>query len=159
MTPLISLVGRHNSGKTTVLIALLHELKKRNLRAAVIKHSHGYFSFNGENDSDRLFNTGVEAVYAVSPDITLRYRRQMEVGLTEYLTEFVEDDLDLILLEGYKQESLPKIEILRQEIDCISMGLEGTLAIVSDFELTTDLVRFLPHEISPLCDFILDQVL
>lgn len=41
MIPVISFVGRSNSGKTTYLIKLISELKKRGYKVAVIKHHHG----------------------------------------------------------------------------------------------------------------------
>jgi molybdopterin-guanine dinucleotide biosynthesis protein MobB len=68
MPPAVSVVGRKNSGKTTLLVALAAELQRRGLRVASIKHSHHDFEVDQPGkDSRRHFHEGgVEAVLVAS---------------------------------------------------------------------------------------------
>lgn len=158
MTPVISVVGRHNSGKTTLLVRLLEELTARGLRVAVLKHSRSQFRLTDDNDAHRLFNAGAETVLAVSPEVTLRYQRQPEQEPERYLAELATGAFDLIITEGYKHERFLKIEVLRQAIDRGSMNLPGTIAQVSDFPLTSGLPAFTFDDIKALSDFIIKSV-
>ncbi len=67
MPPMISIVGRAKSGKTSLLERLIPELKRRGYRLATIKHSaHGYDLNQTGKDSQRLANAGSDAVVVSS---------------------------------------------------------------------------------------------
>lgn len=155
MIPIISFVGRHNSGKTTVLTRLVTGLSQRGLKIAFIKHAHHLLTFVPPKDSEILLEAGADFVVAVSPHLSVQYRRyESEPDITRLIAS-VPSDIDMIIVEGYKKESLPKIEVVRQDIDPMPMLLPQTLAIVSDFSLDTGLPVFQPNDTQSLIDFVL----
>ena len=117
--PTIAIVGKKNSGKTTLLVALAAELKRRGLRVASLKHGHHEFEIDRPGaDSWRHFHEGeVEAVlFVAAGKMALVSRLAPEEPDPELLVErfFSGQGYDLVLVEGYKHGRLPKVEIHRK---------------------------------------------
>ncbi|ANY71579.1 molybdopterin-guanine dinucleotide biosynthesis protein B [Paenibacillus ihbetae] len=111
----VQLCGYKNSGKTTLIAALLPLLKKRGLRIAVIKHdSHGFDIDHEGTDTFRFREAGAEGVAIASPGRTA-IMKESEANLGELLACY--DDFDLVLIEGYKRERYPKLVLLRSADD------------------------------------------
>jgi len=107
--------GYKNSGKTTLIAALLPLLKERGLRIAVIKHdSHGFDIDHEGTDTFRFREAGAEGVAIASPGRTA-VMKESEAKLEELLACY--DDFDLVLIEGYKREGYPKLVLLRNADD------------------------------------------
>lgn len=116
--PTIAVVGWKNSGKTSLIVALAAELRRRGLRVASVKHGHHDFEVDREGaDSWRHFHEGeVEAVlFVAAGKMALISRLAEEEPDPEALIEryFAGQGYDLVLVEGYKHGPLPKIEIHR----------------------------------------------
>ncbi len=118
--PILGFVAASGTGKTTLLIQIIPILKQCGLRIGLIKHSHHDFDIDRPGkDSFRLREAGASPVMLVSP-----YRRAMiteltsehEPGLDEQLKQFDQSVLDLILVEGFKSEKFPKIELHRPSL-------------------------------------------
>ncbi len=118
--PVLGFVAASGTGKTTLLIQIIPILKQNGLRIGLIKHSHHDFDIDRPGkDSFRLREAGASPVMLVS-----RYRRAMiteltsehEPGLDEQLKYFDQTELDLILVEGFKSEKFPKIELHRPSL-------------------------------------------
>lgn len=152
MIPVVSFVGRHNAGKTTLLVNIIEKLSQKGIKVAVIKHASHVLDI-GKHDSDRLFNAGASTVYASSPEMTILYRRHKEKGLDEIISEL--SGGDLLITEGYKKESHPKIEVLRKEIDTEKMKLDNVIARVADFAIDDSLPRFDFGQIEEISDFLI----
>ncbi len=107
----ISVVGYHNSGKTTLIEELVEFLSREGLRVGYIKHdpkNHGVTDKEG-SDTDRLFKLTRRVVLLSSEKITLWDKRSYEP--MEAVEEFFRD-YDLVILEGFKSvEELPKIAV------------------------------------------------
>ena len=116
MKPIISVVGRSNTGKTTFLEKLIRELKARGYRVATIKHHlHPFEVDTPGKDSWRHAQAGADTTVVASPaQMALMRRLPAELSLDQ-LAEMIGDDVDIILTEGYKFGTKPKIEISRQE--------------------------------------------
>lgn len=155
MKQIVCFVGRHDTGKTTLLTHVIPFLKKAGLRVAVIKHAHHSLQIEDSEDSGRLFTAGADLMIAVSPDTTLQYQRQKEPELSELLTR-LPGETELVILEGYKESPYPKIEVLREETGREPLGVEHTIAYVSDFSLPTDLPVFTFEQVREISAFILD---
>ena len=140
---MISFVGPHNVGKTTVLVKVLSCLVDRGIKVGVIKHAaHGFDLENSYKDSGRLFGAGAAATVVTSPGEMAMYRR-VEKELTVWdIQEQIADDVDLVIVEGFK-EKLPKIEVLRQEISTTPLDLENRVAVVCDFDIGSRCTGFL----------------
>ena len=106
------------TGKTTLLIALLPLLKAAGLRIAVVKHAHHSFDMDHPGkDSYRLRAAGADEML-VAARCRLGWIRecndqQGEPSLRQALDVLDPERLDLVLVEGFKAEAFPKIELHR----------------------------------------------
>jgi len=118
--PIVSIVGRKNSGKTTFVVALAAELKRRGMRVASAKHGHHAFEIDHPGrDSWRHFHEGgVEAVLMISSGKVALIERGHEEPDPEQLIRrhLGRSGYDLILVEGYKQGPFPKVEVHRGSV-------------------------------------------
>ncbi|HVQ10296.1 MAG TPA: molybdopterin-guanine dinucleotide biosynthesis protein B [Methyloceanibacter sp.] len=113
--PLFGVVGWKNSGKTTLMVGLVGELTKRGLAVSVIKHAHAKFEIDHEGrDSFRMREAGACQV-ALSSLRRFALMRELgdapEMSFADILA--YAGKCDLVLVEGYKRENFPKIEIRR----------------------------------------------
>jgi molybdopterin-guanine dinucleotide biosynthesis protein MobB len=111
--PIISVIGWHNTGKTTFLVGLLRELKRRGLRVATIKHSGGHLQLDREGtDTWRFAQAGSDVVAITAPHgLAWIEQRADEPELTELIRR-LPPDIDLVITEGYKRAATLKIEVL-----------------------------------------------
>lgn len=118
---ILGFVAASGTGKTTLLTQLIPILKQNGLRVGLIKHSHHNFDIDQPGkDSFRLREAGASPVMLVS-----RYRRaiiteftpEQEPRLAEQLKHFDQSELDLILVEGFRSEEFPKIELHRSSLE------------------------------------------
>lgn len=118
--PAVCIVGRKNSGKTTLTVALAAELKRRGLRVATIKHGHHAFETDEPGrDSWRHFNEGeAEAtIMAGTGKIALVMRIDGEPDPERLVRElYAGRGYDIVLIEGWKHGALPKIEVFRRAL-------------------------------------------
>jgi molybdopterin-guanine dinucleotide biosynthesis protein B len=132
--PILSIVGKSNSGKTTLLEKLIPALKRRGLRVATIKHhSHPVFEIDQPGkDTWRHAQAGSDQVILAAPDKIASIRRlERELSLDEIAAQIT--DVDLILTEGYKRAGKPAVEVLRgaNGLERIA-NPEQLVALVSD---------------------------
>ena len=115
--PMVAIIGRKNSGKTTLVVRLAAELHRRGHRVMTIKHGAHTFNIDpASTDTYRHYHEGhAERVAMVAPDkFALVVRWDNEVGPEEIATRHMAE-ADVILCEGFKKSALPKIEIHRRE--------------------------------------------
>lgn len=133
--PYVSFSAKSGTGKTTYLKKLVACLKEKGLRIALIKHdAHGFEIDQPGKDSYRLRKAGVDTMILSGPEQTVQIQTHAtgEPSLKQLLSEI--HDVDLILIEGYKFGSQPKIQLLRKDYNETPVGnLENTIAYVSDF--------------------------
>ena len=114
MPPIISIVGTSGSGKTTLIEKLVPELKNRGYRIGTIKHSHHNPDIDQKGkDSWRHREAGAETVILASSHTISMVKEQACDSLNELEQYF--RDMHLVITEGYKRESRPKIEVYRKE--------------------------------------------
>ena len=140
--PAVCVVGRKNSGKTTLVVVLLAELRRRGWRVASIKHGHHAFETDQPGrDSWRHFNEGgAEAtIMAGAGKIALVMRTDGDPDPIELVRGFYAGrGYDLVLIEGYKHGPYPRIEVFRRALHdrplCEESGDPAglTLALVTD---------------------------
>ncbi|MFO7478002.1 MAG: molybdopterin-guanine dinucleotide biosynthesis protein B [Methyloceanibacter sp.] len=114
--PLFGVAGWKNSGKTTLMARLIGELTRRGYAVSVVKHAHEKFDIDHPGrDSFKLREAGAREVALSSPR---RFALMRELGdapemtLAEILPHV--GACDLVLIEGFKSEAFPKIEIRRE---------------------------------------------
>ncbi len=116
----IHIVGRKNSGKTTLVCELVREFTARGLKVATVKHTHHHHELDTPGkDSHKHRNAGAAAVGILSPHMTALFipAEQEQRGESRYAQFEVQfSDCDLILVEGDLQASAPRIEVWRSAI-------------------------------------------
>ena len=155
MPQIICIVGRSQSGKTTLIEKLIPELKHRGYRVGTIKHSHHIFDFDKSGkDSWRHKDAGAETVIIASPGKIAMVKND-DQGTLEGLQNFF-DDLDLVITEGYKGEDKPKIEVVRsaRHSDALLKEDRHLVAVVTDIDLSLQVPVFGLDEIDQLANFI-----
>jgi len=160
MPPIISIVGKSSTGKTTFLEKLIRELSDRGYRVATIKHSHHSISFDNPNkDSWRHAQAGAVATM-VSSTTEFQIIKPVARELTvEELAHHLGDDYDIILSEGFSRGNAPKIEIHRKEAGPLLEVASNLFAIVTDELLETDIKQFALEDIGSVVDLIADKFL
>lgn len=115
--PVLGIAAYSGTGKTTLLRKMLPQLRARSLRVAMVKHAHHSFDTDiPGKDSYELRRAGAVQMLVASRH---RWALVTETGdaaeprLDELLAHLDHDGLDLILVEGFKAESFPKIELHR----------------------------------------------
>ncbi len=160
MPPVISIVGKSNSGKTTLIEKLIPELKKRGYAVGIIKHAHHGFDIGPEGkDSWRHKKAGADTVIVASANEIGMTKTENHVNLDHLMKYF--DDVDLVITEGYKGEEKPKIEVFRAIAHKAPLCLEAGqwAALVSDIKTDVDIPTFGLEEIERITDFIVKTFL
>ena len=135
MIPVVSIVGRSGSGKTTFMEKLIPALRRRGWRVATVKHhAHPGFDFDVPGkDTWRHARAGSSTVLIVSPGKLAMIWD--EIGREPSLEEAVAlvPEADIVLTEGYHWADTPKIEVFRSgHSDRLRSSPERRLALVSD---------------------------
>lgn len=113
----VGFAGFSGSGKTTLVEQLIPALKLRGQRVSVVKHAHHRFDIDHPGkDTWRHREAGAFEVLAASPK-RMVLMRELE-AVTEHsvhdLLAQLQSDVDWVLVEGFKQSNLPKVEVWRQ---------------------------------------------
>ncbi len=112
----IAIVGNSGAGKTTLLERLIPALKRKGLRVGVVKHdAHRFDIDHPGKDSHRLTEAGADTMMITSASMLAVVKRHAASPGIEELLERYFSDMDLVLVEGLRGSSLPKIEVHRKE--------------------------------------------
>lgn len=159
-TPVISVVGKSGTGKTTLLEKLIPELKRRGYRVATVKHdTHGFDIDRPGKDSWRHAQAGSDVVVLSGPNrLALIEKREQEMTLDEIADRV--KNVDIILTEGYKRGDRPKIEISRQERSSELLCTEDELvAIAADQPFDRNVPQFSLDDAAGIVDLIEERFL
>ena len=155
MPPLVSIIGRAKSGKTTLIEKLIGELKSRNYRVATIKHASQGMTFDEpDKDSWRHIQAGSEATAVTSPDRVVLVKPVAEEPALDEIVPLFGEDYDIILAEGFKQGTAPKIEVHRREVGPSLGAVRKLIAIVTDEPLETKTRQFSLEDVKGLADLL-----
>lgn len=165
--PVVSIVARSGTGKTTLLEKLIAELKARGYRVGAIKHDAHSFTIDHEGkDSWRLTRAGADTMLITSPAQIAMVRQNPqgeEPPLAETIASYC-SGLDIVLTEGFKHNSMPKIEVHRQACGapllCRGEAHDPQLfALASDRPLALDVPVFDLNDARGLVDLIVARFL
>ncbi|MBL8037045.1 MAG: molybdopterin-guanine dinucleotide biosynthesis protein B [Nitrospira sp.] len=132
--PIVSFIGRSNSGKTTLIERVIPELVRAGYRVATVKHAgHGFDLDTEGKDSWRHKRAGAGSVIVVSKgSLALFADVSEQLKVEEVRDRFLDHSYDLIIAEGWKSEDYPKIIVVRDQLEEVSYSSDGLLAVVSD---------------------------
>jgi molybdopterin-guanine dinucleotide biosynthesis protein B len=157
MIPIISIVGKSDSGKTTLIEKLVPELTRRGYRVATVKHDmHGFEVDREGKDSWRHKKAGAHTV-VLSSSQKLALIRDVERDLNlEEIRDKLIQDVDLILTEGYKKDVQPKIEVFREEKhkELLCTKEDNLIGIVSNKTFDIGVSCFFLDDMKGLADYI-----
>ncbi len=161
--PILSLVGTSNSGKTTLIVKIVRELKSRGYRVATIKHSHHNIELDRKGkDTWMHTQAGADAVALISKNIVGLIRKAPEEIPLSRIVNMYLSDMDIIVVEGYKTEAIPKIEVFRTEIspELVCKHDKNLIAVVGDKNPELGIPFFhINNETFPLVDFLLSNLI
>jgi len=161
MRPIISVVGKSDSGKTTLLEKLITELKRRGYKVAIIKHTVEDIELDKQGKDTWRFSQSGSDVVAISSGHKLAIMKKLERDFSpQELSRFIAWDYDLILTEGFKQSGTIKIEVHRKEQgEGLLSPVKQLLAVVTDEPLDIDVPQFSMREVQGLADLIENKIL
>jgi molybdopterin-guanine dinucleotide biosynthesis protein B len=166
---IFGIAGHSGMGKTTLLERLVPEITSRGLVVSLIKHSHKNIDIDRPGkDSYRLRESGCKEVLLMGND---RWALMHELrGAPEPPLDYLLDRLqhcDLVLIEGFKSGSFPKLEVWRAECQKSTLWPEwpGILAFASDDLVSTaassginlEPIRLALSNVSALADFVISN--
>lgn len=155
-------IGWKNAGKTSLMERLVAEISGRGLRVSTVKHVHHDVDLDQPGkDTFRHRTAGAEEVVLASANrmALLREHRGAEPDLAVILARMA--PVDLVLVEGYKRDAHPKIEVFRREAghDLIQPGDPMVRAVATDAALAVLAVPVLDlNDTAAIADFILREV-
>lgn len=155
MPPIVFVVGKSNSGKTTIVERLIAEFKRRGYRVATIKHeAYGFDIDKPGKDSWRHAQAGSDAVVLSSAQkLALIKNVDHEPSIAE-LARLIGTDFDIIIVEGFKRGKGLKIEVHRKELGELICDPRELMALVSDEALALDVPQFHPDDVLALAELI-----
>jgi molybdopterin molybdotransferase len=159
--PVLSIVGKSNSGKTTLLTKMVAELTRRGRRVVTIKHDAHSFDIDHEGkDSWRHFQAGTRATLISSPEKLAMVRRvNGEWGL-DALATLLGNDADIVITEGYRGAAKPKIEVLREARSARPIcAPEELIALATDVDIRGPMPVYGIDDVAGLCDLVEERFL
>lgn len=161
MTPLLAIAAWSGTGKTTLLKRLIPELCVRGLRPGLIKHTHHDMDVDKPGkDSYELRKAGAAQTIVASEQrwaLMTETPETPELDLTWLVSRMDASKLDLVLVEGFKYEPVPKILLFRQNSGHRVEELiidEHTIAVASDMPIATSLPQLDLNDIQQIATFI-----
>lgn len=154
------IAGYSGSGKTTLLEKLIPQFTARGLKVSVIKHAHHGFDIDRPGkDSYRHRAAGASEVLLSCNDRWALMSERLgaaEVTLDELLAHL--SPCDLVLIEGFKQEPVPKLEVYRPENGKPPLFPErpDIVAVATDADIVTAVPRLPLNDIGAIADFVMN---
>jgi molybdopterin-guanine dinucleotide biosynthesis protein B len=153
--PIVSIVGKSKSGKTTLMEKLIGELKSRGYRVATVKHTPQEMTFDEPGkDSWRHTQAGSEAAVISSSDKLVLIKPFSGGFSLEQIAHLLGEDYDIILTEGFSHGDAPKIEVHRKQGGPPLTSVKKLIAIATDEPLETRARQFSLEDTSGLADLL-----
>ena len=165
--PILGFAAYSGTGKTTLLVNLIPILKEKGKQIGVIKHAHHTFEIDQPGkDSYEIRKAGADQMLIGSKKRWALMVEQEEENpidrLQAYLSHLDQNKLDLILVEGFKPEAIPKIELHRPSLNnpLICKTDDSVIAIAADAkideEINLPLLDLNNHE--AIAEFIIETI-
>ena len=154
----IGIIGWKNSGKTFFVQKIISKLKTKGKKVSSIKRAHHNFDIDKPNTDSYLHRKAGSTQVIVSS--SKRWVKITEVAnkdekkLNDLLNEL--DKTDIVIIEGFKNENHPKIEIINESSeDYLFSRVKNVIALISENKLNSKLPQFKKNEINLIVEFIL----
>lgn len=157
MPPIVSFVGFSNSGKTTFLVKLIQQLKNSGYKVGVIKHDgHDFTMDYPGTDTWKYREAGADTVCIASvAKLAVLKEVAPPVRLAELIPYFT--DVDIVLTEGFKNETQPQIEVNRAGLKPLGQK-PNTLAVISADVIYEGIPHFAPEAVKEVGEFLAKRI-
>ena len=166
LPPFFGLAGWSGSGKTTLCTKLIENFTKIGIKVGTLKHAHHKFELDKPGkDSFNLRQAGARPMIISSKErfaLIQENDGDEEKSLFQMLEIFAKEPInqcDIIIVEGYKNEPIPKIEVYRPDINKPLLYKEDNniFAIASDIKIESSIPSFDLNNINSISDFIIHK--
>ena len=145
------------------MLALLPQLRDLGIRVGYLKHAHSGFEIDRPGKDSYLARRAGAAQTIVTGGGTTAVidDHASDLDLARVIERYARDDLDLLVVEGFKREALPKIEVARRALstELVCADDPGLVAVVADFDTAGAPRRFAPDEASAVAEFVVAELL
>ncbi len=158
MTAHLSIVGRKNSGKTTLMTGLIEELVRRGYSVGTVKHtSHDHEFDTPGKDSWRHRQAGSIAAVIIAPGRWSCHADQPDKSTLHDLHRTLFQGRDLVLWEGRGNPEAPKVECVPPALPPLNDGDPGLVAVVSATAPAGGPAWFKPDDTGALADWVVER--
>ena len=161
MSKIIGVFGWKDVGKTHFATLIIGLLVKKGYKVGSIKHAHHDFDIDQPGtDSFKHREAGSSQVIISSSKRwakIIENNNKKEKSLEELIEEF--QDIDIVLVEGFKKENHPKIEIIGKNSKNKNKEINNVIAIVSDEFKDSSIPVFKKNDNESLVEFIIKKIL
>jgi len=153
-TAVVSIIGKQNVGKTTLIRELIPRLKERGYKVGTFKYNIRKLEIDHQHkDTYKYFQSGADTVAISSHDEIAIIKRVNIVPQIDEIIEKYFNDVSVVLVEGYREDSFPKIKIIEsQEVREMEKGSSNNELVLCKGSLKSS--RFSESDINKTSDFI-----
>jgi molybdopterin-guanine dinucleotide biosynthesis protein B len=162
--PIISIVSKKRSGKTTLIEKLIPELRAKGYRVGTVKHdTHGFDMDHEGKDTWRHKQCGASTVAISSPwKLSLIKDVDAEIGL-DRIVETYFADMDLVLTEGYLRAGKPQVEVFNSAVHKHPLHHKEEsntlIAVMSDLPVDLGVPNYNINDVGALAEDIVQRFL
>jgi molybdopterin-guanine dinucleotide biosynthesis protein B len=159
---ILLVVGKKKAGKTTLIERLIARLKNKGYKIGSIKYTTQDHEFDTPGkDSFRHAQAGAESTLILSPTKIALFSRTLRRKSIDELLDFAFADYDLVIGEGFKNSSFPKLEVFdsKKHSGMLCSPEDNLIAVVGDTYPSLKVPYFSPIQIDSLIEFIEDHFL
>lgn len=155
--PVVTIIGRSNSGKTTLIERLTEYFSRKGMKVAIIKHMKHDFEMDHEGKDTYRYRKSGAVISSITNDKSIAILADLPPGMTPLsAAKNLFAHADMIFIEGHKERPGPKIEVVgdTKEPYLFESGCEQICAVVTDRKIDTGLPVFPRDSIRDIADFI-----
>jgi molybdopterin-guanine dinucleotide biosynthesis adapter protein len=159
--PVISIVSKKKSGKTTLIEKLIPELMRRGYQVGTLKHdTHGFSMDHEGKDTWRHKRAGARTIAISSPwQISIIMDVDQEMSIDTIADNYFRN-VDIIITEGYGKAGKPQIEVFRSDVHATPLPIDETrIALVADTPLELGVPVFELDDIRGIANFVEEKFL
>jgi len=150
---IISIVGKQNAGKTTLIKDLIPKLKKQGYRVGTLKYNIRKFDIDHEGkDTYKYYHSGADSVALSSQDEITVMKRVANLPTLHEIIDTHLNDVNVVLVEGYREDDYPRIRIIdSQDKKTVKIDSKNELLLIKE---NLENRRFSIEDINKALDFI-----
>jgi len=154
---IVLVVGKKKTGKTSLIEKLVAALKLKGYRIGSMKYTTRDHEFDTPGkDSHRHAQAGAESTLILSPTQIALFSRTLRAKNLDQLLDFVFADCDLVIGEGFKNSTFPKIEVFdtQKHSGLLCSPEDNLIAVFGDIDPSGKVPYFSPDQIDSLIEFV-----